>query len=138
MVYSRIGAVYQGKSKTFKIGESIICSNQSDYCGIPGTILEISTDEDKDTDNETDDIVVCLFPTRKQIKEFIKNVNPDDPTYKPAFDYVIMAEDEIDSIHRQQGNNLTKHSDMPVKSKMRILVKLESREFLEGENGFDS
>lgn len=45
---------------TFKIGQRVQTTSNSDYAGLSGVILEIHTGEDKETDNLTPDIH-CSF-----------------------------------------------------------------------------
>lgn len=99
MVITKGDFEYNGIRHT--IGEKIRANEESDYEGLYGTLLEIRTDPDKDTDNEGPDFY-CSFdmPNSDDAKKnmigrfsrlYQKKVSPDDL----ALDEVIMAPDML-------------------------------------------
>ena len=62
MIYSKPGQEYFCDNGTFVIGGPIIATDESEYQGLYGTITEIRTDEDRETENETPDIYCSFEP----------------------------------------------------------------------------
>ena len=62
MIYNKIGQVFCDKSRKFIIGEEIIGTDQSEYKNLIGYIVEIRTDSDRETENETPDIYCSFEP----------------------------------------------------------------------------
>lgn len=60
MIYNKINDKFQYNEVTYKIGATIIGTDESEYKGLFGTITEIRTGNDKETDNTTPDIY-CSF-----------------------------------------------------------------------------
>lgn len=86
---------------TFKIGQRVRATDNSDYSGLEGVILEIHSGEDKVTDNLTPDIH-CSFDlpvSEAQIKEleerFSVLYNMPKKWEDIALDEVVMAPDEL-------------------------------------------
>lgn len=103
---------YNGK--TYYIGEDVIATSQSCYCGLFGKIVEIRDGEDKETDNSTPEIfcnfTAPIFP--KDVEKFknrfsslygeLQNINDID------LDNVIMAPDMIRNISENtKGKTIT-------------------------------
>ena len=89
MIYNKNGEMFFYEKKMFVIGEEVLASD-SDYAGLLGTIKEIRTGEDRDTDNEGPE-VYCSFriPILKQDAEFVKKMRFGDEDL--SLDLVIMA-----------------------------------------------
>ena len=60
MIYNKINDEFQYNGITYRIGTPIIGTDESEYKGLFGTITEIRTGNDKETDNTTPDIY-CSF-----------------------------------------------------------------------------
>lgn len=60
MIINRHGAKFLYEGVTYRIGDRIIGTEESEYAGLNGVIFEIRDGEDKETDNETPDIY-CSF-----------------------------------------------------------------------------
>lgn len=60
MIYQKPGETFFYNGTAYTVGASILANNNSAYHGLFGRILEITTDEDQDTDNKTPDIH-CSF-----------------------------------------------------------------------------
>lgn len=95
--------------KTYFIGEEIVAENNTEYGGLFGKIIEIRTDADKETDNETPDIY-CSFDPPVFPKEIEKLENSFSKLYRIprklddiALDSVIMAPDMIKNISENPG-----------------------------------
>lgn len=72
MIYNRHGEEFVFDFKTFVIGGPIIATDESEYQGLYGTITEIRTDEDRETENDTPDIYCSFEPPvyPHEIREF--------------------------------------------------------------------
>lgn len=95
---------FEYDGKTYFIGEEIVAENNTEYGGLFGKIIEIRTDTDKKTDNETPDIY-CSFDPPVFPKEIEKLENSFSKLYRTpkkladiALDSVIMAPDMIKNI----------------------------------------
>ena len=60
MIINRPGAEFIYDGASYKIGDRIIGTSESEYEGLYGSIFEIRDGEDKETENETPDIY-CSF-----------------------------------------------------------------------------
>ena len=60
MIYNKPGEEFLHKGVCYKVGGRIIANEASDYAGLFGNILEIRTEDDRETDNDTPDIY-CAF-----------------------------------------------------------------------------
>lgn len=60
MIYNKNGTVFENDGAKYTIGGRVKATSESEYAGLYGRILEIRTDADKDTENETPDIY-CEF-----------------------------------------------------------------------------
>jgi len=60
MILNKFGEEFLYDGITYRIGNSIIGTDESEYEGLKGVILEIRDGDDKDTENETPDIY-CSF-----------------------------------------------------------------------------
>jgi len=89
---------------TYTIGMRVFATDESDYEGLVGKILEIRDGEDKETDNETVDIICCFDPPldkdmRKQIEKRFTEINGEKTKIDDiAMDFVIMSPDMIRAV----------------------------------------
>ena len=60
MILKNKGETYMQKNVTYKIGQEILDVEDGPYCGLIGTITEIRTGKDKETNNVSTD-VYCTF-----------------------------------------------------------------------------
>lgn len=97
MIYNKSNSTFEYKGKTYKIGDKIFATAESEYQGLLGTITEIRTGTDKDTDNEEPDIY-CAFDAPvipyfvKQLeKRFSELYGTPKKLEDIALDLVIMA-----------------------------------------------
>ena len=60
MVIRKKGSAFFIDGKEFKIGGGVFANDESEYMGLYGTVTEIRTDEDRETENDTPDIY-CEF-----------------------------------------------------------------------------
>lgn len=63
MLINKSGAEFLYNGITYRVGDVIIGSDQSEYAGLIGSILEIRDGNDKETENDTPDIY-CSFDPR--------------------------------------------------------------------------
>lgn len=85
------------EEKTYRVGDRIIATDESEYGGLYGVITQICDGDDKDTDNDTPDIY-CSFekPENKdkvaEIEQrFSKAYGEEKKIDDLALDLVIMA-----------------------------------------------
>ena len=62
MIYNKPGEEFLHKGVCYKVGRRIIANEASDYAGLFGNILEIRTEDDRETDNDTSDIYCAFDP----------------------------------------------------------------------------
>ena len=62
MVIRKKGTVFCVDGKEFKIGGGVFANDESEYMGLYGTVTEIRTDEDRETENDTPDIYCEFMP----------------------------------------------------------------------------
>lgn len=62
MIYNKPGEEFLYKGVCYKVGGRIIANEASDYAGLFGNILEIRTEDDQETDNDTPDIYCAFDP----------------------------------------------------------------------------
>ena len=62
MIYNKPGEEFLHKGVCYKVGGRIIANEGSDYAGLFGNILEIRTEDDRETDNDTPDIYCAFDP----------------------------------------------------------------------------
>lgn len=60
MIYHQPGEEFWHAGVCYKVGGRIVANEASDYAGLFGNILEIRTEDDRETDNDTPDIY-CAF-----------------------------------------------------------------------------
>ena len=100
MIYNKNGESITVDDISFAVGDRIIATN-CDYAGLKGSITEIRTGADKDTENETDDIYCCFdFPEDEEeirlLEEHFSDLFGEEKTRDDiALDLVIMVPDEL-------------------------------------------
>ena len=62
MIYDRIGAVCRYNVGEFRVGDMVVATPESPWEGLCGTITEIRTGSDRETENETPDIYCEFLP----------------------------------------------------------------------------
>ena len=60
MIKKQPGEIFEYENFRYSIGDWMRCSEESDYAGLSGIILEIRDGEDRETDNPTPDIYCRL------------------------------------------------------------------------------
>lgn len=128
MILSKSNEKLNYNGQIYYIGQRIIGTDESEYEGLLGTILEIRDGEDKDTENETPDIY-CSFDVPEmphEVERLKKTFSDlyDEPKKLDdiCLDEVIMAPEMIEPIER----------DCP-KIKVYVLVEDFAHK---GESGF--
>lgn len=107
MLLCNDGDAMKTDGKEFTVGMEIYCNEKSDYDGLFGKILEIRDGEDKETDNDTVDIVCELYPPEdaetavKLEKRFSELYGKTMILKNISLDYTIMAPDMIDSAYNE-------------------------------------
>lgn len=92
------------EGKKLEIGGTIKANENSYYEGLIGFIEEIRTDKDKETENETDDIIVSFqMPENQELiakleKQFTALYGLEKKMNELCIDYVVCSYDEIDMI----------------------------------------
>ena len=76
MLINKPGAEFLYNGITYHVGDVIIGSDQSEYAGLIGSILEIRDGDDKETENDTPDIY-CSFEPPVLPADIAKVVQPD-------------------------------------------------------------
>lgn len=101
MIINRPGAEFLYDGITYKIGERIIGTEESEYAGLTGTIYEIRDGDDKETDNDTPDIYcsfeepVLLSDIEELEKTFTELYQEEKHLEDIVLDCVIMAPEMI-------------------------------------------
>lgn len=62
MIYNKIGEEFWHEGACYKVGGRIVANEASDYAGLFGNILEIRTEDDRETGNATPDIYCAFEP----------------------------------------------------------------------------
>lgn len=101
MIINRPGAEFLYEGVIYRIGDTIIGNAESEYAGLFGSILEIRSGEDKETENETPDIY-CRFcepilsADVAELEETFSNLYKEKKTLDDiTLDMVIMAPDML-------------------------------------------
>ena len=101
MIINKKGAHYEAEGKTFVIGEQIYVTDESDYKGLFGTVIEIRDGDDKETENETVDIYcaldepVLLFDREQFENRFSALYGQEKRIEDITFDLVILSPDMV-------------------------------------------
>ncbi len=97
MIYNKSNDAFEYEGKTYKIGDKVIANNESAYAGLFGKIIEIRTDEDRETENNTPDVYCAFEPPvipffkEKIEKRFTELYGEKKTVDDIAFDSVVMA-----------------------------------------------
>lgn len=97
--------------KTFVIGGSVFANGESDYMGLYGTVTEIRTDEDRETENDTPDIYCeFLVPEADQMvceleKRFTTLYQSPKKLEEITLDHVIMAPEMLEPLPEKVAEN---------------------------------
>lgn len=78
MILNRAGAKFYYNGTTYIIGDKVFANDESEYAGLYGTITAIYDGDDKETDNETPDIV-CNFLYPVDLNEITQIENRFSP-----------------------------------------------------------
>ena len=102
MLLCNDGDTMKINGREYTVGMEIFCNEKSDYAGLTGRILEIRDGDDKETDNDTVDIV-CELDIPEDAETALKLEKRFSQLYgKPmilkniSLDYTIMAPEMID------------------------------------------
>lgn len=101
MILEKYGESLEIEGRVFTVGDKVLSVDDSDYGKLHGTILEIRTDPDKETENEGVDIHVCFdIPEEeelvKEIEERFTELYREPKTvHDIGLDLVIMAPEEL-------------------------------------------
>ena len=60
MILDNAGVVFHDAGKTFSVGGGVYANGKSEYEGLFGTVTEIRTETDKETENDNPDIYCCF------------------------------------------------------------------------------
>ena len=63
MIYKKPGEKFSHENITYTVGSRVLANEASEYSGLFGRILQIRTDDDRETENDTPDIY-CEFDRR--------------------------------------------------------------------------
>lgn len=101
MIYNVVGQEFIYEGVTYRVGAEVVGASESEYKGLIGSILEIRTEEDRETENDTPDIHCCFeqpcLPA--DIDDLERRFSSLHQTEKKlediSLDYVIMAPEEL-------------------------------------------
>ena len=97
MVLQKPGTVFCADEKKFVVGGTVFANDESEYAGLFGTVLEIRTGDDRETENDTPDIYCEFLPPESdgiihELEErFSELYQQPKKIGEFALDYVIMA-----------------------------------------------
>lgn len=117
MVIRKKGSVFFIDGKEFKIGGGVFANDESEYMGLYGTVTEIRTDEDRETENDTPDIY-CEFMSPDSVAmaaeletRFSNLYRQDMQLEEISLDCVIMSPEMLEPVPAREpesiGNQLT-------------------------------
>lgn len=101
MIINRIGAQFTYEGVTYTIGDKIFSNDTSDFKGLFGSIKEIRTGDDRETDNDTPDLHCYFYPPFEpkaiaELESRFSNLYRSPKKLEDiALDEVIMAPDMI-------------------------------------------
>ncbi len=101
MLINKPGAEFLYNGITYRVGDVIIGSDQSEYAGLIGSILEIRDGDDKETENDTPDIYCSFEPPAlpadiAKVEAVFSTLYDTQKTLDDiCFDMVIMAPEMI-------------------------------------------
>ena len=97
MIYKKPGEKFSYEDITYTVGNRVLANEASEYSGLFGRILEIRTDDDRETENDTPDIYCEFDPpylsaSRRALEQtFSKLYGTPKRVEDLALDLVIMA-----------------------------------------------
>jgi len=97
MIINKPGSKFVYEGNTYAVGDQIIGTEESEYEGLYGSVLEIRDGEDKDTENETPDIYCSFDPPAspgavKKLESVFSDLYGETKTIEDiCLDEVIMA-----------------------------------------------
>ena len=101
MIINRLGAEFMYDGASYKIGDRIIGTSESEYEGLYGSIFEIRDGEDKETENDTPDIY-CSFEEPvlphqiKKLEEIFSELYQEPKKLEDiTLDFVIMSPEMV-------------------------------------------
>ena len=108
MLLERYGATLTVDGVTFMVGGRVHAKDNDEYGGLDGVILEIHTDEDKETENEGPEIC-CVFDVPDD-PELVAEIEArfSDLYQQPktiddiGLDYVIMLPDTLEVLDQDE------------------------------------
>ena len=101
MLINKPGAEFLYNGITYRVGDVIIGSDQSEYAGLIGSIFEIRDGSDKETENDTPDIYCSFEPPVlpadiAKVEEVFSDLYDEKKEVDDiCFDMVIMAPEMI-------------------------------------------
>ena len=112
MVIRNNGAVFCTDGKEFKIGGSVFANDESEYMGLYGTVTEIRTDEDRETENDTPDIY-CEFSAPDSLAmmaemeiRFSELYGEDKDMDEISLDCVIMSPEMLEPLPTKEPESI--------------------------------
>lgn len=104
MIYQKKGTVFRAEGKTFCIGGIVFANAESEYMGLYGTVTEIRTGDDRETENDTPDIY-CEFilsdstaMTAELESRFSDLYGQDKKVEDISLDWVIMSPEMLEPV----------------------------------------
>lgn len=109
MIKKRHGETFEFENVRYSIGDWVRCTEDSDYAGLTGVIVEIRDGEDRETENTTPDIYCRL-----QIPEDARLVQKLEERFSKLYgkavkitdvplDLTILSPDELTGVIREPG-----------------------------------
>lgn len=104
MIFQKQGAEFCYENRKYTIGEKIVANGESEYEGLIGTITEIRTGTDKETENDTPDIYCHFAPPVlpgeiQKIEQRFSRLFGEKKTVRDlGLDLVIMAPEMLEPI----------------------------------------
>jgi len=109
MILSRAGQTFEYDGISYTIGEQITATDQSEYEGLVGSIVEIRDGDDKETENDTPDIY-CSFDEPILSEDIAVLEQRFSELYEEPkvleeliLDYVVMAPEMIISVNEARN-----------------------------------
>ena len=97
MIYKELGEEFSHENITYTVGSRVLANEASEYNGLFGCILEIRTDDDRETENDAPDIYCefdppCLSASRRALEQtFSKLYGTQKRVEDLGLDLVIMT-----------------------------------------------
>jgi len=113
MIINQPGYELEYEGKTYRIGDQVVGTGESEYEGLFGVVTEIRTGDDKETENETLDIYcsfdepVLPYDIEKLEKRFSRLYDEPKSLDDITLDMVIMAPEMIEVIEADSEDHQT-------------------------------